>query len=70
MIRYTRILVCPKTGREVSTKGHFYNAGICERCGDEQHGTICHAHKEVGHWDYNRRWYQFWIRPTWVQKDA
>lgn len=70
MIRYTAIFVCPKTGREVSKRGRYYNKGICEVCGHADIGTVDHSHKEVGYWKYpaNRSWYEFWIKPTWVQK--
>jgi len=70
MIRYTAIFVCPKTGKEVSHRGRYYNKGICEVCGHKETGTIDHSHKEVGHWSYpkgaNRFW--FWVKPTWVPK--
>lgn len=72
MIRYTHILLCPKTGREVSVKGHYYNSGVCEVCGHESIGTRCHAHRETGHWQYpaDHKVWMFWVTPVWIPKDA
>lgn len=47
---YTCIMVCPKTGEQVTERNVYFNHGVCVHCGHVKDSSISHYMKVVGRW--------------------